>query len=121
MVMALPPPAGDNGRAMVTNLRLPAPGQGECVDYDVGTVIYYAGHVPYGAYYLEHGEVRLSGRRRLRTAVAGETLGLKACQANEPHAETATCLAPTRVYFVCRRELAGARRIRAQAPPARAH
>ena len=119
--MAPPLLADDNTGAMVTNLRLPAPGQGECVDYATGTVIYYAGHVPYGAYYLEHGEVRLTGRRRLRIAVAGETLGLKACQTNEPHAETATCLAPTRVYFVCRRELAGARRVRAQAPVARAH
>lgn len=114
--MAPAPPWNDNNLEMANNLRLPAPGQGECVDYDSGTVIYYAGHLPYGAYYLASGEVRLSGRRRARTAIAGEILGLKACLANEPHTETALCTQPTRVYFVSLRELVDQRRARAHAP-----
>ena len=58
---------------------MPTPGQGQCLEYAAGTVIYYAGHQPYGAYYLDYGEVRLSGRRHSRTAHSGEVLGLKAC------------------------------------------
>ena len=84
---------------------MPAPGQGECVEYAAGMVIYYAGHQAYGAYYLDHGVVRLCGRRCARTAHVGEVLGLKACLSGETHAETARCLDATRVYFMSVREL----------------
>jgi CRP-like cAMP-binding protein len=77
---------------------------GECVEYAAGEVIYYAGHQPYGVYHFAEGDIRLTGRRGVRSAEIGEILGLKACLAGKPHDETARCLAPTRVYFICRRD-----------------
>ena len=83
---------------------LPKPHQGECVDNEPGAVIYYAGHQPYGVYHFASGDIRLTGRRSSRPAVIGEMLGLDACLAGKPHAETARCSARTRVYFISRRE-----------------
>ncbi len=79
--------------------------RGERVLYEPGAVIFYAGHHPYGLYFLYRGTVQLASRRQRRLIGAGTLLGIGSQAAQCPHPATATCHSACEVYFYSRPEL----------------
>jgi CRP-like cAMP-binding protein len=78
---------------------------GERVLYESGAVIFYAGHHPYGLYFLHKGTVQLASRRQRRLIGPGTLLGIGAQTAQVPHPATATCQSACEIYFYSRPEL----------------
>lgn len=78
---------------------------GACIEFGPGEVIFYAGHQPYGAYLVDAGRVKLTGRRTHGEAASGDLLGYEACQAHRPHRMTAVCEERVRVWFISLRDL----------------
>jgi CRP-like cAMP-binding protein len=81
-------------------LSMPWKALGEPVKYDIGEVLFYAGHSPRGVYRLVKGTVELKNRRTKMTAGPGALLGLPFCLKQLPHAYTATSLTPVTVRFI---------------------
>ncbi len=93
-------------RALTAERAAAARREGECIDYGAGEVLYYSGHVPYGAYLIESGRVRLAGRRVSGAAGADDLLGYGACATGRSHRLTATAETDVRLWFIPRRLLA---------------
>ena len=78
---------------------------GVSVHYEPGGVIFYAGHHPYGLYFLNQGTVQLASRRQRRLIGPGTLLGLGAHAAQAPHPATASCQTACEIFFFSRPEL----------------
>lgn len=78
---------------------------GERVLYEPGSVIFYAGHHPYGLYFLNQGTVQLASRRQRCLIGPGTLLGLGAHAAQSPHPATAVCQSECEIFFFSRPEL----------------
>jgi CRP-like cAMP-binding protein len=84
----------------------------ESRSYSPRTAIFRMGDPPEGVFLLESGEVGLWLERPwtypllLRTASAGEALGLSACVSGYPYEATAISISPCEVAFVSTEQLA---------------
>lgn len=72
------------------------------LDFKVGQVIFYEGHVPYGVFVFVSGKISLSTRYddEIKEAPLNVPIGVEAFFDQVPYQYTATAETPVKAYFV---------------------
>ena len=78
---------------------------GEAIHFEPGGVLFYAGHFPYGSYFITKGRIQLANRGRRQIVGPGAVLGLDSCMKDSAHRFTAVCVSPVTVRFVNKSEV----------------